>query len=87
MSEFRIDHPGKLDSAGQAEKQMAARVSEQGRTGAGDVQSGVKAMSGADWSGQLGTALAKGETEWGRKLDHLRKSLDRTGSNLMQTAK
>jgi uncharacterized protein YukE len=47
----------------------------------------VKAMSGADWSGQLGTALAKGETEWGRKLDHLRKSLDRTGSNLVQTAK
>lgn len=87
MSEFRIDHPDKLDGAGQAEKQMAARVSEQGRTRAADVEAGAKAMSGGDWSGQLGSALTKGETEWGRKLDHLRKALDRTGSNLIQTAK
>ncbi|SCK16157.1 Proteins of 100 residues with WXG [Streptomyces sp. WMMB 714] len=87
MSEFRIDDPGKLDRAGQAEKQMATRVSEQGRTAASDVRAGAKAMSGAQWSGQLGAALDQGEAEWGRKLNHLRKALDRTGSNLMQTAK
>jgi uncharacterized protein YukE len=87
MSEFRIDDPGKLDRAGQAEKQMATRVSEQGRTAASDVLAGAKAMSGAQWSGQLGAALNQGEAEWGRKLNHLRKALDRTGSNLMQTAK
>lgn len=87
MTEFRIDDPGKLDRAGQAEKQMATRVSEQGRTGAADVQAGAKAMSGGQWAGQLGAALDEGEAEWGRKLNHLRKALDTTGSNLMQTAK
>jgi uncharacterized protein YukE len=66
---------------------MAVRVSEQGRTGATDVQAGAKAMSGAQWSGQLGSALSQGETEWAAKLDHVRKSLDATGSNLVQTAK
>lgn len=87
MGEFRIDDPGKMDRAGQAEKQLAVRVSDQGRTGAADVQSGAKVMSGGQWSGQLGAALSQGETEWGAKLDHLRKSLDATGSNLVQTAK
>lgn len=87
MSEFRIDDPGKLDRAGQAEKQLAARVADQGRTGATDVQAGAKAMSGGQWAGQLGAALSQGETEWGAKLDNVRKSLDTTGSNLVQTAK
>jgi hypothetical protein len=87
MGEFRIDDPGKIDRAGQAEKQLAVRLSEQGRTGAADVQAGAKAMSGGQWSGQLGPALSQGETEWGAKLDHVRKSLDATGSNLVQTAK
>lgn len=87
MGEFRIEEPGKIDRAGQQEKQLAARVSEQGRTGAADVQAGAKAMSGGNWSGQLGAALSQGETEWGSKLDNVRKSLDTTGSNLVTTAK
>ena len=87
MGEFRIKDPGKIDRAGQAEKQLAVRVSEQGRTAADDVQAGAKAMSGGNWSGQLGAAMSQGETEWGSKLDNVRKSLDTTGSNLAQTAK
>lgn len=87
MGEFRIDEPGKLDGAGQAEKRLAARVFDQGRTGAEDVQAGAKAMSGAQWEGQLGAAMTQGETEWTAKLGNLRKSLDATGSNLVQTAK